>query len=227
MSPATPQGSCATWTIASVNNNARSSEHQTFIDWMKAVGMLLILIGHVEGDPAVLFNAVASPVYTKQLGVAFFVFVAGWSLAQSQRPRGEEAWRRLFQILLFGVACAVLMSAIKWWTIGELNLSNFSPFVLGVNVFFNHFPANPTTWYIGMYLQLILLWWWFMPNRASLKLLLVAFVLECVIRAGWLALDRSFTAYMMPRNWISVFLLGSLLSELSDYRRGLELREEQ
>jgi fucose 4-O-acetylase-like acetyltransferase len=134
-----------------------AAAHQNFIDWLKATGMILIVIGHTVGSPDALFNSVSAPIYSKQLGVAFFVFVAGWGLGNHHRPRFEEAFKRLFPILFYGGVCALLMSAITWIDIHDLAESNYLPLALGVNVFLNYFPANPTTWYIGMYLHLVLL----------------------------------------------------------------------
>ena len=137
-----------------------SGQRQDFIDWLKASGMLLILIGHLVGAPDALFNAVSVPVYSKQLGVAFFVFAAGWSLANDQRPALRAAFNRAFPIYLYGLLCALALSAIYWFSKGTINKSNYLPLMGGINVFFNFFPANPTTWYIGMYLHLLLFWLW-------------------------------------------------------------------
>jgi fucose 4-O-acetylase-like acetyltransferase len=192
---------------------------QAFIDWMKAVGMVLIVIGHVAGDPDWVFNAVSAPVYSKQLGVAFFVFIAGWSLAHNRRPRAETAYRRLFEILLFGLLCALLMSLVTWMARQDLAESNYLPLALGCNVFLNHFPANPTTWYIGMYLHLVLLWWWLMPRRLGAAMALALLLTEVAVRGLFIDLGRSFTAYMLVTNWLGVFLAGYLLANNGDDRR--------
>ncbi|WP_343074996.1 acyltransferase family protein [sulfur-oxidizing endosymbiont of Gigantopelta aegis] len=60
-------------------------KHQHFVDWMKALGMFLIVYGHVVGNPLNIFNLISQPVYTKQIGVAFFVFITGWSLANESK----------------------------------------------------------------------------------------------------------------------------------------------
>jgi hypothetical protein len=190
--------------------------HESFIDWMKATGMVLILIGHVYDGHNILFNSVTAPIYTKQLGVAFFVFIAGWGLAHNTRGGFETSYRRLFELLLFGALCALFMSAVTWFQKGDLAESNYLPLMLGANVFLNHFPANPTTWYIGMYTQLILLWWLLVPRRVSPWVLLPVLLAEIGIRALILEAGRPFTAYMMVSNWMSVFLLGYLLAGLRD-----------
>jgi len=199
-----------------MTDTATASGHESFIDWMKAVGMLLILTGHVFGGTDVLFNSVSAPIYSKQLGVAFFVFIAGWGLAQTHRPRAETAYRRLFELLFFGAVCALLMSAVTWVQARDLAESNYLPLMLGVNVLLNHFPANPTTWYIGMYTQLILLWWLLMPRRVPLWLLPVVLIAEVAVRALIIDAGRPFTAYMLVSNWMSVFVLGFLLSGVRD-----------
>ncbi len=195
---------------------ARPKQHQDFIDWMKAVGMVLIVVGHVVGSPDALFNAVSEPVYSKQLGVAFFVFVAGWGLAHSRRPKWEEAYHRLFAIFLYGGACAVVLSVIYLFTKGDINESNYLPFIAGINVFFNYFPANPTTWYIGMYLHLILLWALFKPTNVRLLHVAVIAVAEVAVRAAIFDAGRNFTAYMLVTNWMTVFALGQYLSRFTD-----------
>jgi fucose 4-O-acetylase-like acetyltransferase len=190
---------------------AAAASHQHFIDWMKAVGMILIVVGHVVGSPDALFNSVSAPIYSKQLGVAFFIFVAGWGLSNHHKPRPEEAFNRLFPILFYGAACAVLMSIIKWVNLHDLAESNYLPLALGINVFLNYFPANPTTWYIGMYLHLVLLWWWLAPARISMLWLPLAVAGEVAVRAYFLDIGRPFTGYMMVSNWLTVFLLGYML----------------
>jgi peptidoglycan/LPS O-acetylase OafA/YrhL len=46
-----------------------------YIDWLKAVGIFLIVFGHYFGEP---YNQFTQPIYPKQLGVDFFVFMMGW-----------------------------------------------------------------------------------------------------------------------------------------------------
>src|SRR5204863_1855775 len=118
--------------------------------WMKAIGISLIVIGHVAGS---LLNQLTPPIYPKQLGVAFFLFAMGFGLARERRPRWQIVRNRLFEIYLFGLAAALLLTALAFWTKGDLNQNNYLPFLGGANVVFNGFPANPTTWYIGTYLH--------------------------------------------------------------------------
>src|SRR5262249_3609807 len=117
----------------------------SFIPWMKATGMLLIVFGHVAAwAPA----AALPPINTKQLGVAFFVFVSGYTLAGDHRPSVEVVVRRLFEVLLLAGLLAVVMSMVGAITSGNLQESNYLPLLAGANVFFDYFPANPTTWYV-------------------------------------------------------------------------------
>lgn len=185
---------------------------------MKAIGMTLIVIGHVFGSTEILFNSVSAPVYSKQLGVAFFVFIAGWGLARTQTERALCAFRRLFPILFYGGCCALLMSGLTWIEKQDLAESNYLPLFFGVNVFFNFFPANPTTWYIGMYVHLVLFWWLLMPQKPQRLFLITLLFLELITRAVLVEYNRSFTAYMMLTNWFSVFLLGYLCRDLADRR---------
>ena len=185
---------------------------------MKAIGMTLIVIGHVFGSPEVLFNSVSAPSYSKQLGVAFFVFVAGWGLARTQTERALCAFRRLFPILFYGGCCALLMSGLTWIDRHDLAESNYLPLFFGVNVFFNFFPANPTTWYIGMYIHLVVFWWLLMPRQPGRLFLIALLSLEIITRAVLVEYGRSFTAYMMLTNWFSGFLLGYRCRDLGDRR---------
>ncbi|MEJ2755229.1 MAG: acyltransferase family protein [Gammaproteobacteria bacterium] len=188
-----------------------------FIDWMKAVGMLLIVIGHVIGSPDSLFNAVSAPLYTKQLGVAFFIFIIGWSLANENRAPIRVVYNRIFPVYFYGILAAMLLSLIFLFTKGDINESNYLPFFFGVNVFANAFPANTTTWYIGLYLH-VLLFWYFVTQQQTITLKHLAFSLiaEIVIRWLLMSLDRPFTAYMILPNWVTVFLLGSYLKTHRD-----------
>ncbi|MCU7555375.1 acyltransferase [Alteromonas sp. ASW11-19] len=193
------------------------SSRQNFIDWMKTIGMLLIVAGHVIGDPYSAFNQIAQPAYTKQLGVAFFVFITGWGLANVRSPTPLTVYSRLFAIFAYGFVFAVLFSLLALVLKGGLQLSNYSPFLLGANVLFNNFPANPTTWYIGTYLHLLVLW--FLVTRhisVNMMTLVVAFILENIIRMSLLNAGVPFIAYMLFPNWLTVFLLGHYLHQHTD-----------
>lgn len=191
--------------------------HQNFTDWMKATGMLLVIIGHVFGDPLAIFNQVAQPVYAKQLGVCFFVFVTGWSLANDSSPRFKVVFNRIFLMYLYGIIAALIVSITFFFYKGDTNPSNYLPFFAGANVILNAFPANPTTWYIGLYFHLLLFWCFFLQGR-NIKLvhLLIAFVAENIIRCVLISSGKDFTAYMILPNWITIFLLGSYLRHKRD-----------
>ena len=190
--------------------------HQHFIDWLKAAGMLLILVGHAIGGTDVLFNSVSQPIYSKQLGVAFFVFVAGWGLSSARRPRIREVYNRAFALYFYGLVCALLLSAAYALAGRDINESNYLPLLAGANVFLNYFPANPTTWYIGMYLHLLLVWWLVGPRRVTAVQVLLVTLAEIAVRGLWLGLDRPFTAYMMVTNWLGIFALGMHLGTRGD-----------
>ena len=198
-------------------------ERQNFIDWMKAVGMFVIVVGHVVGSPYNLFNLASQPIYTKQLGVCFFIFIMGWSLANEHRTSFKVVYNRLFLIYFYGIIFALIVSAYSLFTISDINESNYAPFVLGVNVFFNSFPANPTTWYIGTYLHVLLFWFFFIKGRKVTKNhLIVALVFEILIRAVLLYFNKSYIAYMFLPNWITVFMLGGYLYQKRDSQWGLK-----
>lgn len=194
-----------------------ASERQAFIDWMKALGMLLIVTGHVIGSPFAMFNEATQPIYTKQLGVAFFIFIMGWGLARESGSWVQVLFKRLFQIYFFGISCALLLSVVFWFATGDLNESNYLPFIAGVNVLVNYFPANPTTWYIGTYLHVLLFWAVLVRHiRVTPLLMLVALLFEMLVRGYLISLDKDFVAYMTLPNWLTVFLLGCWLSDRKD-----------
>jgi hypothetical protein len=183
-----------------------SATRLTFVDWMKCLGMALIVLGHTGAqnyiDPTPPFNF-------KQLGVAFFVFVTGFSLARETRKPALVLYNRLFEIVLFGGLFALLLSGIGWVTVGDLNESNYLPLALGLNVLFNHFPANPTTWYIGTYLHLMVLWVVVLRHWQIRPWMVVACVLaEIVVRAILIEVAGNYIAYMLLTNWVSLLLLG-------------------
>lgn len=181
---------------------------------MKAVGMFFIVFGHVVGAP---FNQFTQPIYPKQLGVAFFVFITGWSLANENRPRLRVVFNRIFPVYLFGVGCALVLSLLFFFIKNDTNPSNYLPFFLGVNVLFNYFPANPTTWYIGTYLHLLLCWAFFFQSGVIRKWhLCLALLLEIGIRALIMASGKPFIAYMLLPNWLTIFLLGMFFAEKQD-----------
>ena len=194
-------------------------KHYNFIDWMKALGMFLIVIGHVVGDPFNLYNQISQPVYTKQLGVAFFVFITGWSLANDSRPRLRVVFNRIFPIYFYGFVFALLISLIFIFTKNDTNPSNYLPFFLGVNVLFNNFPANPTTWYIGTYFHLLVFWYFFMQGRTvTIKHLLLAFLVENIVRSLLITTGNNFIAYMTLPNWLTIFLFGMYFRNRADQK---------
>jgi peptidoglycan/LPS O-acetylase OafA/YrhL len=182
------------------------SKHVPFIDWMKALGITLIAFGHVAGQP---INHLVPPIYPKQLGVAFFVFVMGFTLARTERPLRRVLFNRLFDIYLLGLACAVILSVASWWMDGDLNESNYLPFFGGVNVLFDSFPANPTTWYIGTYFHLLLLWALVLRRaRVTVRMVVIVGSFEVLCRAVLDEWVGDYVAYMALSNWVTVFVLG-------------------
>lgn len=196
------------------------AERLPFIDWMKCVGMLLIVYGHVA--TAAPFNTVP-PINTKQLGVAFFLFVTGFSLARETKARWHVVFNRLFEVYLFALAVALVVSAVTYATSASIAKSNYLPFFLGANVVFNFFPANPTTWYVGTYLHVLLVWA-LVCRRHRIRpwMLAASLPLEIAIRAALLGASLDMVAYMLLPNWSTVFLLGMHQGQraTTDDRRG-------
>lgn len=192
-------------------------QRQGFIDWMKALGMLVIVIGHVVGDPNNLFNLISQPIYTKQLGVCLFIFIMGWSLANECRTDFRVVFNRLVPIYFYGLSCTLLLSFIFIFTKGDINESNYVPFFFGINVLLNNFPANPTTWYIGTYIHILFFWYFCLRGKPITKKLVVqGFIVECATRAVLLVMNQDFVAYMILPNWLTVFLIGGYLSTKKD-----------
>ena len=185
--------------------------HQPWLDWLKVLGMAVIIFGHTGGDD--LIPMIFNPINPKQLGVAFFVFVTAFTLAGEKRDALPVIFKRFFEVALLGLMLCVLLSIVQMIRVGSPNLSNYLPYMLGLNVIWeNAFPANPTTWYVGTYLHLLIAWaclfrwlpvkWW-----SFLMLLCV----EILVRASLISVNRDFNAYMMFTSWMTVFWIGTAL----------------
>lgn len=185
-----------------------------FVDWLKAVGMFLIVFGHFFGEP---FDQFTQPIYPKQLGVAFFVFVMGWGLAKETRPQWLVVYNRLFPMYFWGITIALLLSLIFLITQGHPAISNYLPFMAGINVLTNFFPSNPTTWFIGTYLHILLLWAVILRRILITKRLIIfVLVAEWLFRAIWINAEYLMTGYMLISNWFTVLLLGMYMHQQKD-----------
>jgi len=188
-------------------------QYLPFVDWMKALGIILIVVGHVAARP---INGLTPPIYPKQLGVAFFIFVLGYSLARERRPAPQVFFNRAFEVYLFGVPIALLLSVLTYLERGTLALSNYLPFFVGANVVFDNFPANPTTWYIGTYLHVLLVWAIvFRGRQVRPWVLAVTVPIEVLVRLYLAERAGAYIAYMLATNWASVFVLGTLYGQRS------------
>lgn len=179
---------------------------QAFVESMKALGMALIVYGHVAHATTV---PLTPPIYLKQLGVAFFLFVTAFTLARERRAPVAAVARRLLPVYGYGIGVALVLTALGASTGTGWALSNFLPFAVGVNVVRNSFPANPTTWYVGTYLHVLVLWALCLRDvtvRAWMIPAAVAF--EIPVRAILMANGEPYVAYMLFTNWTAVFLLG-------------------
>ena len=166
--------------------------------------MTVIVYGHVTR--AVAWTA---PIYPKQLGVALFLFATGFTLARETRPVWAALFKRLAQLWVFGFICAAAISVAGAATGTGLALSNFLPLAGGANVVFNNFPANPTTWYLGTYLHLLVVWaLWLRRVRVRTWMVVAAIAIEIPLRALLMATAGRFVAYMLLTNWAAVFLYG-------------------
>ena len=180
-------------------------QYLPFADWLKALGLTLIVWGHVAARTTPRWTP---PVYPKQLGVTFFLFAAGFMLARERRPWIRVLYNRLFELFLVGLLVAVLMSIGSWFVRSDLNESNYLPF-FGLQLLNRDFPANPTTWYIGTYLHLLILWALLLRRMQVTRGILAAvLVAEVLIRAVLIRAAGGFVAYMALSNWLTVLLLG-------------------
>src|SRR5580765_739839 len=169
-----------------------------FVDWMKALGMTVIVYGHVAHATTV---PLTPPIYLKQFGVAFFLFVAGFTLARERRSAGEVVFNRLFQVYLFGLSLAVLLTILNVVWGGHGVPSNYLPFAAGLNVVVNNFPANPTTWYLGTYVHVLLIWAICLRRiRVRTWMVLAVLAIEIPVRAFLMASAGPFVAYMLVTN---------------------------
>jgi fucose 4-O-acetylase-like acetyltransferase len=177
-----------------------------FLDWMKAVGMFLIVFGHVVGG---WVNFVTPPIYHKQLGVTLFMFVTGYTWVRDPRPTWRVVVNRLFEIMLITAVCAILSTIVSLASGGRGQLSNYLPLLFGANLLQDDFPANPTTWYVGTYFHVIVLWALLRRTlRPTPAHLTIAVVVEVLVRAALWRRVGAFPAYMAFTNWMTVFLLG-------------------
>lgn len=188
------------------------TERLNFVDWMKFLGMVLIVWGHTGSGSLI---EPTEPFNPKQLGVAFFIFVLGFTLARETRPRLQVCFNRIFPVFVIGLAVAIVLSAIDWFRVGDLRESNYLPFFAGVNVVFNFFPSNPTTWYVGTYIHIILLWSVLLSRfRINKAWIAISILGEIVIRAFLMEYVGSYIAYMLIANWISILLLGIYFGQI-------------
>jgi peptidoglycan/LPS O-acetylase OafA/YrhL len=179
---------------------------QPCLDWMKAIGIAVIVYGHVAHATTV---PLTPPVYLKQFGVTLFVFVTGFTLARERRPAAAVVVARLFPVYLYGGLLAALLALAGLSTGAGAALSNVLPFLGGANVLLDHFPANPSTWYVGTYLHLLLLWALLLRSvRIRWWMVACAMAVEIAARAALMAFAGPYVAYMALTSWVTVFVLG-------------------
>lgn len=176
------------------------------VDWLKAIGITLIVYGHVAHATTVPWTP---PIYVKQIGVALFLFATGFTLAGEWRSPAAVLIKRLMPVYVLGLAMAVVMTTVGLVFGPGLAPSNYLPFLGGANVLFDGFPANPTTWYLGTYVHVLLLWALLLRRvRITMALALAALVIEIPVRTVLIAWAGPYIAYMLLTNWITVFLAG-------------------
>ena len=183
-----------------------NSKRLPFHDWMKAAGMAFIVWGHVA---AATTPSLSPPFNLKQLGVTFFVFLVGHSLARERRSSFHVVFNRYFEVFVWGLVGAVTWSVAMLLLKGDANPSNFLPLAGGLQLIDDAFPANPTTWYIGTYLHLLLLWAVLLRRMTvAPRTILLWLPFEIGIRVAAMLLFGLYIGYMQLANWIGVLLLG-------------------
>jgi len=198
--------------------------YQSWIDWLKVLGMAVIIFGHSGGHA--LIPDVFNPINAKQLGVAFFVFITAFTLAGEKRSAAHAVFNRFFDVFVLGVLLTLFLSVVQWFRIGDVNESNYLPFVFGLNVVWeNAFPANPTTWYVGTYFHLLVAWALvlrFLPCRPAVFAGLL--VVEIGVRSVLMGKENDFNAYMVLTSWLTVFFIGTWLGRRTGGDAGRILR---
>ncbi len=190
-----------------------NDNRSNFVEWLKAVGMGLIVYGHTNGHA--IFNPTL-PVNLKQIGVVFFLISTGYLLANERRPAFGVLINRFFNLYFYGLLIVVSLSVVAYLQIGDLNESNYLPFAFGANVLINAFPANPSLWYIGTYIHLLLIWAVLLRSlRITPWMILVTALIEIGIRAWLMDPAGDFIAYQLFTNWLSIFMLGIYLGRES------------
>lgn len=185
--------------------------YQHWIDWLKLLGMAIVLGGHTGMDD--LIGPRFNPINPKQLGVAFFVFITGYSLANHASAPLQTFLRRYSPVFVYGLFLALIFSCCSWWIRSDLAESNYLPFIGGLNTFFeNAFPANPSTWYIGTYFQLLVIWALLLRHLTpSWSWFFALMVLEISVRSLWMSFGRDFNAYMSFTSWLPALMAGMIL----------------
>ncbi len=179
------------------------------LDWMKAIGICVIVYGHVAHATTVSW---VPPIYVKQFGVALFLFAAGFALARERRSPIEAVISRVMPVYMFGLATAAAISAAGLLFGTGLATSNYLPFAAGANVLFDNFPANPTTWYLGTYVHALLLWALvFSRHRPGAAVIVAALAIEMTARIVLREWAGPYVAYMLITNWLSVFIAGLMM----------------
>lgn len=178
----------------------------SFVDWLKAVGLGLIVLDHVAHF---MLPWRTPPFHPKQLGVVLFVFVIGYTLAREQRPGLRVVIARWLPIWVWGLLFALLMTGVGLLWLRDGNPSDYLPLAFGLNVARDGFPANPTTWYIGTYLHILVLWAVLLRGRRiTAPLFGVVLVFEIAVRAVTSSGAGLYVAYQSVFNWLTPLVLG-------------------
>ncbi len=173
--------------------------------------MLIIVYGHAPAGTK-WFNT--APINPKQLGVTLFVFATSFCLVRERRSLFDAITPRLLYVYFVGIFFALAWSLYYGIVRHDIGESNYLPFIFGINVLVNYFPANPSTWYIGTYLHLLLLWWVWL-HRVHVRFIHLAIIaaVSIGVRSVLIASGDDFIAYMNICNWLPIFMLGMYASQ--------------
>jgi hypothetical protein len=100
------------------------------------------------------------------------------------------------------------VSGVGLATVGDLAESNYLT-IVGLHLLVGDLPANPTTWFVGTYLHMLLVWALLLRGRRFTgRHWRMFFALDIVIRAALVLAAGPHRAYMAIFNWLDLFVLG-------------------
>ena len=150
----------------------------TFLDTVRAVALVRVMLWHTYGHPAITVALAAMPAM-------FFVSGSLYARTRERRPMGKTLWRRLRRILLplwlFTYVAFAHQALVDYLTVGHLTFEWWRPLQWALPVttpFSPHVDGawwGSHLWYLRCFVYLLLaapllLWLWRKSGLASLAL---------------------------------------------------------